>query len=55
MNKNKFPCDDCEHLDAWLDYVYDGEMCWQYECTVSEDGRCRPSKCNRFKRKELER
>lgn len=51
MSGKKSHCDDCAHLDAWLDYVYDGEMCWQYECTVSEDGRCRPATCNRFKHK----
>ena len=53
MSGKKFPCDNCEHLDAWLDYVYD-DVCWQYECMVSEDGRCRPATCKRFKRKEVE-
>lgn len=54
MSGKKSHCDDCVYLDAWLDYVYDGEMCWQYECTVSEDGRCRPATCKRFKRKKVE-
>lgn len=53
MKEKKSHCDDCAHLDAWLDYVYD-DVCWQYECMVSEDGRCRPATCKRFKRKKVE-